>query len=86
LLGYSSSFTHRKDGPGAARPWWVQGGALAAGGDFAGFSSEQSIGSFLQKRTACFLRQAKTLLSSEEKRSKKDFYSHAPLSAVLQAG
>jgi hypothetical protein len=48
LLGYFRSFTHRKDGPGAARPWWVQGEALAAGGDFAGFASDHSKKTFIR--------------------------------------
>jgi hypothetical protein len=69
LLGYSRSFTHRKDGPGAARPWWVQGEALAAGGDLAGFSSGQGIASF-------FLRKRRILFFSEEK-NQKTFVSAA---------
>jgi hypothetical protein len=50
LLGYSRSFTHCKDGPGAARPWWVQGEALAAGGDLPDFQAIRVLLLFLQKR------------------------------------
>jgi hypothetical protein len=72
LLGYSRSFTHRKDGPGAARPWWVQGEALAAGGDLAGFSSEQSIASFSsEKEESCsFLKKRTKRLLSGASRAK----------------
>jgi hypothetical protein len=77
LLGYSRSFTHCKDGPGAARPWWVQGEALAAGGDLAGFSSGQGIGSFLQKRTAFLMvKPSKHFFFLKKKEAKKTF---APL-------
>jgi hypothetical protein len=54
-LGYSGRYTRRKDGPGAARPWRVQGKALAAGGDLPDFQAITVLALFSKKNERIFL-------------------------------